>query len=81
MGSSQHLSVSPIAGALGAEVDGVQLAHLNEAAFTEVQAAFLERQVLLFRDQELTRDQQRAFARRALLFRCGDRPPRLSASM
>ena len=64
MGSSQHLSVSPIAGALGAEVDGVQLAHLNEAAFTEVQAAFLERQVLLFRDQELTRDQQRAFARR-----------------
>ena len=59
-----HLSVSRIAGALGAEVDGVQLAHLNESAFAEVQAAFLEHQVLFFRDQELTRDQQRAFARR-----------------
>ena len=53
MSAWQHLSVSPIAGALGAEVGGIQLAHLNEAAFTEVQA-FLQRQVLFFPDQELT---------------------------
>jgi len=60
----QHLSVSPIAGALGAEVGGIQLAHLNVSAFAEIQAAFLEYQVLFFGDQELTRDQQRALARR-----------------
>jgi taurine dioxygenase len=64
MSAAPHLFVSPIAGALGAEVAGVQLAHLNQFAFAKVQAAFLEHQALLFRDQELTRDQQRAFARR-----------------
>jgi taurine dioxygenase len=64
MSAWQHLSASPIAGALGAEVGGVQLAHLNESAFAEIEAAFLTHQVLLFRDQELTRAQHRAFARR-----------------
>lgn len=64
MSAWRHLSVSPIAGALGAEVGGVQLAHLNESAFAEIEAAFLTHQVLLFRDQELTGDQHRAFARR-----------------
>jgi taurine dioxygenase len=60
----QHISVNPIAGALGAEVDGVHLPQLNDAACAEVRAAFLEHQVLFFRDQEITRDQQKAFARR-----------------
>jgi len=60
----QHISVNPVAGALGAEVDGVNLAQLSDAAFAEVRAAFLEHQVLFFRDQEITRDQQKAFARR-----------------
>jgi len=64
MSAWQHLSVSPIAGALGAEVNGIQLGYLNKSAFAEVQAAFLEYQVLLFRDQELTRERQRGFARR-----------------
>jgi taurine dioxygenase len=64
MSAWRHLSVSPIAGALGAEVGGVQLAHLNESAFAEIATAFLTHQVLLFRDQELTRDQHRGFARR-----------------
>ncbi len=58
------MSVSPIAGALGAEVEGVDLANLSDAAFAEVHAAFLEYQVLFFRDQQITRDQQKAFARR-----------------
>jgi alpha-ketoglutarate-dependent taurine dioxygenase len=62
MRSEQDLSVRPIAGALGAELEGVRLAHLNEAAFAAVQAAFLQHQVLFFRNQEITRDQQRGFA-------------------
>lgn len=60
----QHISVNPVAGALGAEVGGVHLGQLNDATFAEVRAAFLEYQVLFFRDQEITRDQQKAFARR-----------------
>jgi len=60
----KHISVKPIAGALGAEVGGVYLGDLSEDAFAEVRAAFIEHQVLFFRDQEITRDQQKAFARR-----------------
>jgi taurine dioxygenase len=60
----QHISVSPVAGALGAEVGGVQLGQLRDDAFNEVRAAFLEHQVLFFRDQEITRDQHKAFGRR-----------------
>ena len=59
-----HPAVSPNCCRLRRRIGGVQLAHLNASAFAEVQAAFLEHQVLFFRDQELTRDQQRAFARR-----------------
>ena len=64
METLRHISVNPIAGSLGAEVDGVHLANLSDSAFSEVHAAFLEHQVLFFRDQEITRDQQKAFARR-----------------
>lgn len=64
MSSWKHISVNPIAGALGAEVSGVHLGDLGEDAFHEVRAAFVEHQVLFFRDQEITRDQHKAFARR-----------------
>src|SRR5580658_2095088 len=59
-----HISVNPIAGALGAEVGRVHLGELGDGALNEVRAAFVEHQVLFFRDQEITRDQQKAFARR-----------------
>jgi taurine dioxygenase len=60
----QHIKVNPIAGALGAEVDGVRLTQLGDAPFAELRAALLEYQVLFLRDQNLTRDEQKAFARR-----------------
>ncbi len=59
-----HISVNPIAGALGAEVGGVHLGELGDGALDEVRAAFVEHQVLFFRDQEITRDQHKAFGRR-----------------
>ncbi len=64
MNTWQHISVNRVAGSLGAEIDGVRLAQLSDAVFAEIREAFLEYQVLFFRDQELTRDQQRSFARR-----------------
>ena len=60
----QHIKVNPVAGALGAEVDGVDLTQLNDNLFAEVRAAFVEYQALFFRDQNITRDEQKAFARR-----------------
>src|SRR5262245_41335866 len=64
MATHQHITVSPLAGALGAEITGVQLGSLNEAQFAEIHAAFLQHQVIFFRDQEITRDQHKAFGRR-----------------
>ncbi len=64
MATSQHIIVTPLAGALGAEITGAQLGTLNDAEFAEVRAAFLQHQVIFFREQEITRDQHKAFGRR-----------------
>ena len=52
-----------LSGSVGAEVAGVDLANLDDAAFTGIHAAFLEHHVLVFRDQKLTPDQQIDFGR------------------
>ncbi|HCO43722.1 MAG TPA: taurine dioxygenase [Gammaproteobacteria bacterium] len=59
-----HICVKPFAGALGAEVSGVDLAALPEAALNDIRVAWLRHLVLLFRDQSLTSSQYLAFARR-----------------
>ncbi len=58
------LAVNPISSALGAEIAGVDLARLDDAGFAAIHAAFLEHQVLVFRDQSLTPAQYIALARR-----------------
>lgn len=62
--SYARIEVRPISGCLGAEIVGVDLASLDDATFREIHAAWLEHQVVFFRDQTLTPDQQVAFARR-----------------
>ena len=58
------IEVRPIAGALGAEVHGVDLAStLDAATVAEIRRAFLENQVIFFRGQDLTLAQYMAFAR------------------
>lgn len=57
------ISVTPLAGLIGATVD-VDLRTLDAATFAQVRAAFLEYLVLVFPNQQLTADDQVAFARR-----------------
>ena len=65
MTSYRFIRVEPLAGALGAEISGVDLAKpLDVAAVGEIRRAWLEHQVLFFRDQPLSVDEHKAFARR-----------------
>jgi taurine dioxygenase len=60
----EHISVAPITPSLGAEVSGVNLADPGDAAWAEIKAAFLDRLVLVFRDQQLDRESLKRFGRR-----------------
>jgi taurine dioxygenase len=59
------IAVAPIAGALGAEIAGVDLASdLDDATVAEIRRAWLDHNVVFFRDQQLDPDRFLAFARR-----------------
>lgn len=59
------ITVAPVAGSLGAEIGGVDLARdLDDEAVGEIRAAWLRHLVVFFRDQHLDSDQFIAFARR-----------------
>jgi taurine dioxygenase len=61
----RHIEVERIAGALGAEVQGVDLSQdLPEDVLAEIRQALLDNLVIFFRDQRLTPDRQLAFAQR-----------------
>lgn len=56
--------LEPLSGALGAEVFGLDPAHVDETAMTEVARALADHLVLAFRDLDLAPADQIAFARR-----------------
>jgi taurine dioxygenase len=59
------ISVSPLAAGLGAEVIGVDLATgIDDQTFAAIEKAWLDYQVLVFRDQHLTHAQHIEFSRR-----------------
>ncbi|MCR5879098.1 TauD/TfdA family dioxygenase [Phenylobacterium sp. J367] len=59
------LKIRRVAGALGAEISGVDLsADLPDATVAAIRKALVEHQVIFFRDQELTPAQQAAFGAR-----------------
>ena len=61
----RHIEVRRMAGALGAELHGVDLAQdLADDMVGEIRQAWLDHLVLFFRDQKITPAQQLAFARR-----------------
>ena len=48
----REINVRPISGALGAEIEGVDLSQdLSNEAFDKVHRAFLDHHVIFFRDQ------------------------------
>ena len=59
---TQGLTITPLSDVMAAEVTGVDLAKpLNEETRDAIHSAFLTHQILVFRDQKLTKDQQVAF--------------------
>jgi taurine dioxygenase len=59
------IEIQPIAGALGAEISGIDLSRsLDDRTIAAIRAAFLEHLVIFFRGQKLEPQQQLAFARR-----------------
>lgn len=60
-----RLNIRRVAGALGAEISGVDLSQaLADDTVAAIRQALLEHQVIFFRDQDLTPAQQVAFGRR-----------------
>jgi alpha-ketoglutarate-dependent sulfate ester dioxygenase len=63
--ASGTITVRPFQPTIGAEIGGVDLGRpLSTAARDEIKAAVLQYKVVFFRDQDVDRDQQAAFARR-----------------
>ena len=61
----RHIAVEPVAPTIGAEVRGVRLGgDLDDDTMAEIRQALLDWKVLFFRDQDITRDEHRAFAGR-----------------
>lgn len=62
--TDENITVEPVAGALGAEVSGIDLSQpLSDPLAKELRAAWMEHQVLFLRDQDISIDQHKAFAR------------------
>ena len=61
----RHIEVRPIAGALGAEIQGVEIARpLEGEVVSEIRQALLDHLVIFFRYRKLTPQEQVAFAQR-----------------
>jgi len=62
--SSKNFRVRPLTPSFGAEIEGVNLATaLSDALFKEIYEAFLQYQVLVFRDQDFPPERQLEFGR------------------
>jgi len=60
----RHITVEPVSPTIGGEVGNIDLSRpLSKQIVQEVREALLERKVLFFRDQDITAEQQLAFAR------------------
>jgi taurine dioxygenase len=63
-GTYERLTVTPVSGALGADVTGVDLRSLDNITFGEVERALTDHLVLFVRDQSFEPDDLKSFGRR-----------------
>ncbi|MGY8960663.1 MAG: TauD/TfdA dioxygenase family protein, partial [Alphaproteobacteria bacterium] len=55
---------TPLSSAIGVEVHDVDIRHLDDTTFNDIKRIWLEKGVLLFRGQNLEKDDQVAFSHR-----------------
>ena len=61
---NESVRIAPIQPSFGAEISGVDLRHpLSPAAFEQIRAAFIQYKVIFFRDQDISTENQVAFAK------------------
>ena len=61
---NSQLSITPMAGALGAEIGDMDLTDVDDGVIDDIRDALCRYAVVFFRDQDLSPDSQAAFARR-----------------
>jgi taurine dioxygenase len=61
---SAHLSLRPLGKKIGTEIQGVDLAELDDETFAEIEEVFRDHPVIVFRDQRLDAHQLAAFGAR-----------------
>jgi taurine dioxygenase len=59
-----HIEARPLAAAMGAEIAGVDLAEVSDAAFAEIEQALFRHKMIYFRRQTISHADQEAFSRR-----------------
>jgi taurine dioxygenase len=59
-----NIAVKPLTPSIGAEIEGINLARLDDDGFAAVHQALLDHLVLFFRDQDITPREHLTFARR-----------------
>ncbi len=62
--SASGIRIEPLCAAVGAEIQGANLARVRDAEFAEIERAWNSHSALLFRDQRLDHDALIAFSRR-----------------
>ena len=60
----KHITVEPLAAAMGAEVKGVQIAAVTDEQFAEIADALYHHKMLFLRDQDMSVDDQERFTLR-----------------
>jgi taurine dioxygenase len=61
---TQPLTIKPLCTAIGSEILGIDVKHIDAATFALIQKTFNDRGVIFFRDQHVNADEFIAFARR-----------------
>jgi alpha-ketoglutarate-dependent taurine dioxygenase len=59
-----HITVQPLASAMGAEIAGVQVKDIDEATFAEIEDALFRHGMIFFRDQAMSLSDQERFTLR-----------------